>query len=1192
MLKKLELFGFKSFPNKTTFDFSKGITAIVGPNGCGKSNISDAIRWVLGEQRTKPLRGEKMEDFVFSGTQAKRPMNMAEVSITLDNSTGVLDLDYEEITVKRKFYRSGDSEYFINKTPCRLKDILETFMDTGIGKDTYSIISQGEIDKILSASPEERRYLFEEASGILKHKTRKKEALKRLDDTKGNLARVSDIIEELNYQLPSLREQGQKAKKYKELVEELKLLEVNLLAHRIEEKKSSWYKFDNNQKRLETNLQEITTALRAVESELESTKKNLVDLEKNLEYYQQENVSVVTELEKNQGEEKILGERTENLTNEKTRLIEERSQVTEEIKKAEDKYNQITKQYQTLLEQKDSLTEKLRKLKTELEQMSRNTQNIEEAKGNLIEIINKIQQEKSSYSNLLKDKERLSAEIEELNDDLNSKSQYSTTLNNQMQASQEKNDSIQNRMDELVTKLTTLKTEVTELEKNEDKLHKQENEKKNSLQQYKSRLEMMDEFYDSDGFSQGIRTILKLKKQNPKIWGGVKGTVSQLISVDEPYMKAIEISLGRALQNIVTDTDKTAKDVLEYLKNKKLGRATCLPLDNLSSRTINEKQSKIISKHSVHGIASDLISMDERYQVVAKYLLGRVVIVPSMDIGLALARDLKYSLKLVTIEGEIILPGGAMVGGSLKQNSNNSNSLLKKDNNKSTIQKKINDLNKELTTIHSEKVQTSEKLKQKKSTLENLLSERHQLDLEYREIKKDLERINQEKDRLEEEKEVIELKIKGKRNELSSIEEQLAQSSRKIDSLENNKTKLKQYIEDISDNHDEEQKEYDKMNERKLSLQVDLGKLDERLKKTTEEKQELEVFINNYKDKKLPETLTKIEEIDEKLKKTEKEKIENKNRRQNLLDKQEQISYTLDNLKKQREEVRYQLQEKEDDHKKYAQKEKSLEKELSQIKMKKSRVETELESILERLNEQYELDYEQAFKYKKPIEDFKAHEKNIAKLQKQIKELGSVNVGAIEEYERLEERLEFLQGQQQDLLKAEDSLKRVLSEIDSTMIEKFSKTVDQINKVFDRVFKEVYHGGSAQLQYTDESNLLNTGIDIIAKPPGKKKQNLSLLSGGERALTVIALLFAVHEIKPTPFCILDEVDASLDEKNLEILTEFFSNYSQKTQFIIITHRKTTMLAADRFYGITMSNPGVSQLISVKLDDYNDVTESA
>lgn len=1191
LLKKLELVGFKSFPEKTTFELSDGITAVVGPNGCGKSNISDAIRWVLGEHRTKPLRGEKMEDFIFSGTQNKKAMNMAEVTLTLDNSQGHLGLDYDEVTIKRKYYRSGDSEYFLNKTPCRLKDIQETFMDTGLGKDTYSIISQGEIDKILSASPYERRYLFEEASGILKHKTRKQEALKRLNDTEHNLSRVSDVIEELNQQLPPLKQQAERASKYKELKDKMMKLEVNLLAHRIDEKRAKWYELDETYKQIENNKEEISSQLRTIESELETIKTQLVDLEKEMEKQQQQNVEVVSEIEQKQGQDKILSERKENLEKEQVRLESEQANIEKEIEKLTTSLTDLDNKYESLKKEKHQVEEDLHNIKNRLDKMSQENNELENAKASLIEVISHRQRKETEYDNYYKEQTRLKKELDELKTEVKKLQSRQEELDNKIKQIKEQQITKQSRLDELVTKITSEKQRIDGLESEKQQLTDRINDLNQRLQGYKSRYEALKEFYNSDSFSRGVREVLKLKENNPQSWSGVIGTVSQLISVEKHYLKAIETALGQAQQNIVTANDAEAKKVLEHLKKYKLGRATCLPLDNLQPRYLNQKQRQIIRECEITGIASQLITISEKYRVVAEHLLGRVIVVPNMDTGLELAKKLKFSLKLVTLDGELILPGGAMVGGSNKKSSSSLQQQLSNDDNKTKLQNQISTTQKELQKLQEDQKQIEEQLQNKRSNIDKLMSERHQLDLELGELRKDQENFATEKAKILEDIEVYQLKQQTKQQELSDLDSNIEETESKLQELDQTRSKLEQDIKELETEFKQTSDEYKKLNEQKLTFEVNVGKLDERLKNISEDRQETYEKTRYYREEKLPQIKEELKELSEKINDTINEKKDNHTKIEELRTKQRELSNTLDNLKQERENTRETLSEKETRQKELAKQEKEIDQQSSQLKMKKSRIETELSNILERLDEQYDMEPQEALNHKEAIDDFKKYEYQIKNIQSEINQLGEVNLGAIEEYNRLQERMDFLKDQQKDLRSAQKSLNKLLSEIDSTMKNSFSETVTKINQTFKRVFTEIYGGGSAHLEYTDESDLLNTGIEIIAKPPGKKKQNLSLLSGGERALTVIALLFSVHEIKPTPFCILDEIDASLDESNLEILTRFMKSYAQNTQFIVITHRKKTMLAANRFYGITMAEPGISQLISVKLED-DDIIETA
>ncbi len=1190
MLKKLELIGFKSFPEKTTFDFTGGIIAVVGPNGCGKSNISDAIRWVLGEHRAKSLRGDKMEDFVFSGTQAKKPMNVAEVSLTLDNSNNFLNLDYQEVTVTRKFYRSGDSEYLLNKTPCRLKDIQEIFMDTGLGKDTYSIISQGEIDKILSASPVERRYLFEEASGILKHKSRKQEALKRLDETRDNLDRVSDIVEELQQQLPGLEEQAEQAKKYQELNNKLTNLEVNLLAHKIEEKRKKWYELDERQKQMDYHIEQKTIDLKKQEAELETDKTKLQQIEKDIESYQQTNISIVSEIEQKQGQDKILDERWENLEKEKQRLAEDQQQLQSQVADIQNKSHDLNNQIESLHLERKSKCNRLRQVEAKIDELSRENQDLDNSKATLIEVINRKQHLEAEYNNQCKEHDRLRHENRELEEEISSHQSRISELEVKTGQLETKHEQKQSKLNEISHNMEARQKQLDERESRHNNLTERINELNRLLQGYKSRYEALTELYKTDSFSRGVQEVIRLKQQDPAKWHDIKGTVSQLLSTDNKYAKAIETALGQSMQNVVTKTDKVAKSVLEYLKQYNKGRATCLPLDNLKPRFLNRNQKQILCNFNITGIGSELVKVSPEYQVIADHLLARVVVVSDLRKGLDISKKLGFSLKIVTLDGELILPGGAMVGGSHKKSSTSGSKLLQNED-QETLEDKISRTQTDLEKLQKSRDTVIEEIKTQKSELEKYSREKHQLELELGSIIKDREKLTEEEQNINEQIEVSKLKKQDKDNQLSALLNDMTNKKQEMKNLQKQEHELREEIDSLESEFAKSSAEYQSLSNEKSQLDIEIGKFDERLKNLNEEKKELDKQLQDYKDYKIPNNSEELEQLEQKISTTISEKKNNKIELDRLYERQGQLSGQLDQMKSDRESLRSKVQEWEAANKTLSQEERELEKQISQLKMQKSRVQNELSTILTRLEEQYQMSYEQAFKYQKPIDNYQDQEGHIKKLQNEMADLGTVNLAAIEEYNRLKERLEFLQAQRSDLQNAEQSLKQLLTEIDNTMKDSFAKTVDEINHAFGSVYKEIYQGGTAYLEYTDKDDLLNTGIEIIAKPPGKKKQILSLLSGGERALTVISLLFSVHQIKPTPFCILDEIDASLDESNLDILTRYLKEYANKTQFIVITHRKKTMLAADRFYGVTMSEPGISQLISVKLDE-DDITETA
>ncbi len=1178
MLKRLELMGFKSFPQKTTFEFADGITAVVGPNGCGKSNVSDAIRWVLGEQRTKSLRGEKMEDFIFSGTQNKKAMNVAEVAITLDNSSGFIHLDYEEISVKRRFYRSGESEYFINNNPCRLKDVQEIFMDTGIGKETYSIISQGELDKILTANPQERRYLFEEAAGILKYKLRKREALNKLEDTKTNLARVYDIIEELTNQEKPLRAQADEARKYYNLQKALKTLEVNLFCHTIEEKRAKWEDVNEKQEKSEQNLLQLRSKTKKLSGYLQEYKTQLTNLEKDLEMLQREHTNLISQKEKNQSQAEIAYERLKNTRQEKKRLLGEKNQLNQDIHALKIQLEQSNNKKDQLAREKEKEKNKLRVAQDKLAQLTQEDAHLEEQKSSLIEVINAKQRANTQKENLQREKTRLEQEISESQAKLQELQNNSKSLYERQKNLEKKKEEAEKEQNSLNKEIEMAREQVNQQEKERAKVEDELQKLYQDISSLKSRAQMLEEL-DGNGFSKGVQAVLKKKQKEPENWKKVLGTVSQLISVKRKYTQAIETALGGAVQNIVTEDDRTAQNLLEYLKNEKLGRATCLPLKQLSPRYLNQYQKQVIAQHDIEGFANELIDVKNRYQLMADYLLGRVIVVKNLDFARRLARALKFSLKLVTLEGELILPGGAMVGGATA-NRNNKNILSMEDKNE--LEKRIDEA-KELTKHYEEKRQSfQDQIKRKKDQIKTLYEKIEKQKLDYQENKMELEQLKKEKAQIKEESELIGYKLKEKQSEYDNIKSQLEENCREIETFGNQEKEFKEKIHHLEQQLKQDE-EYQQLNQIITEHEVNLGKLDERLENVNSEGKTLQQRLAKLEHNKLPAYINSIAEAEAKMASISRQRKEIRNKERELNNKEQQISWQIDDLKEKKQGLQSQIETLESKQKEYSAREKELEKETSDGQMHKNRLETEIRNALDRLKEKYHLNYQEAKAYMSEISDYKSHKEKINEVQQELEKLGEVNLGAIKEHERVKNRLTFLKAQRSDLEAAEKSLKKLLLSINTTMRDSFAQTLHQIDQAFQRVFNEIYGGGSAYLKYTDENNLLDTGIEIVAKPPGKKKQVLSLLSSGERALTVIALFFAIHETKPSPFCVLDEVDASLDETNLNVLTEFLRNFAARTQFIVITHRKQTMLAADRFYGVTMSEPGVSQLVSVEFD---------
>ena len=975
-LKEIKISGFKSFADKTNIILDDKITCIVGPNGSGKSNIIDAVKWVLGEQSIKSLRGSNnMSDVIFSGSKSRSPLNLASVSLVFDNSDSYLKVPYTEISVTRKVFRSGENEYYLNNEKCRLKDIYDLFLDSGIGKYAFNIISQGEISKIISDSPIERRVIFEEAAGVLKYKRRKEEALKKLDRTNENLTRVKDIIKELEDQIEPLKEQSKKAKEYLNIKEKLEKIEIALIANDLDKLNILFHETTRQIEDLTQEIIEKTTSITNDDIKLETTKQ---DLEKI-------NIS----LNELQGKLLLLTKEEEKLNGEKN-IIKERSKYDAKDIKV---YENIT----NLKEQKLSFNNKMLSLKTDLTILD-----------------NKIKE-------AVKDLEENNNEFNSL---INTKNNY---------------------QDKLISK-------------------------SNNIVQLEYKIKYLNDYIENNSFPISVKRILT----NPKL-KGIHNTISKLIEVDEKYINCLDVALGSAKDYIVVDNPVVAKSCINYLKENNLGRVTFFPLDVIKPRFIdNETLTLLKNTTGFINILANLITFDEKYYNIIFNQLGNVLVVDKLDNANIISKKINNRYKIVTLEGEIINVGGSITGGTIKKRS-----------------------------IISEKYE-----------LENLLTKKQLEEKEILKIKERLEELEKtikQKETFILDREKNKLLLIEEYNSKNQIYNEFKQNLDRITLELNN-------LEDLEDNSIK--KEEDRILEKYYEVLKEKESVNKKIILSNEEKEKIEASIEEY-----------------------------------------QAKYRLNNSR-----VR------------------TLEEKKKELEIDSSKMSVKMDNLLNILSETYQMTFEKAKENYILEEDIDTARKNVNSYKKLLKEIGIVNLGAIEEYERVNKRYEFLTKQDKDLEEAINTLLKIISELDNVMEKEFIKTFKEIEIEFNNVFKELFGGGYAKLKLTDENNILETGVNIEVSPPGKKITSISLLSGGEKTLTAISLLFAVLNIKKIPFCLFDEVEAALDEVNVDKVGAYFSKYIGKTQLIIITHKKKTMEYANTLYGITMQESGVSKLVSVKLVD--------
>ena len=1184
-LKSIEVHGFKSFANKIVFDFHKGITGIVGPNGSGKSNVADAVRWVLGEQSVKQLRGSSMQDVIFAGTENRKPLSYAYVAITLDNSDHQLAIDYEEVTVARRLYRSGESEYLINGSPCRLKEVSELFYDTGIGKEGYSIIGQGQIDRILSGKPEERRELFDEAAGIVKFKKRKATAQKKLENERDNLVRVNDILAELERQVGPLERQSEKAKTYLKKKSELKEYDVNMFLLESEQIRSQQKDVEDKFQIADAQLKESNADYEKIRTEYEQLGQSMAQMDEKINSIR-ENISNTSVMkEKLESQIQILTEQihTAEMTDEHLQsrldaIDQEKAQRSEQSATYIAEKEKLDEQ---LLEVQNRQNEAQEKLTAVQQEIARCNQGIENGQKELYELLNNkagIQSKQQRFDTML---EQINIRKAELGKRLLDRKTQEADLNTVL-------SDYQKELEEVSLEIIDLKKKEEELTGKEkewrDKLRengRKLEENQTAFHKQQSRLESLKNIAERyDGYGNSIRKVMEQKASNP----GLLGVVSDLIQVEKKYETAIETALGGNIQNIVTEDESTAKKMIGFLKQNRLGRATFLPLTSVSAKG-NPKNETLLDEEGVLGIANRLVKCDKKYDEVAAYLLGRVLVVDTIDHAIALAKKNHYSLHIVTLEGEYLSPGGSMTGGAFKNSSN----LLARKREIEELEQKVDSIRKELSELKNRREDIRTAIELNADELDQVKEELQQKYLVQNTAKMNVDRAKQQRN----ESEAV---FTGLMGEKQQIEQQ-------IEEIDNNK---KQILDEI---------EYSKKREQEINEEANAFQkiLEEQAKLENESSQKLsniQLETANIKQK-VEFAQVNIDRINGEVEKFDAERadlLENaaqskedaKKKQQDIEEIKKTIAASGESHGKLEEELRESVAKKEQmsaDYRGFFQKQEEISKRCNDLDKEIFRLNNQREKLKEAgeyqtnyLWEEYELTPHAALELQNDIyDDLTALKKMVAEVKDEIRKLGDVNVNAIEEYKEVSERYQFLKGQHDDLVEAEQTLVGIIEDLDSGMRKQFSEKFAEIQKEFDASFKHLFGGGHGTLELVEDEDILECGIRIIAQPPGKKLQNMMQLSGGEKALTAIALLFAIQALKPSPFCLLDEIEAALDDSNVTRFASYLNKLTKNTQFIVITHRRGTMAAADRLYGITMQEKGVSTLVSVNLIE-NDLTE--
>ncbi|KGN02881.1 chromosome segregation protein SMC [Clostridium novyi A str. 4570] len=1183
-LKSLEIRGFKSFADKTELVFKKGITAIVGPNGSGKSNILDAVKWVLGEQSVKNLRGGKMQDVIFSGTEYRKPVGLSQVTLVLDNSDEELPIDYSEVTIMRRLFRSGESEYYINGTKCRLKDIQELFMDTGIGKEGYSIIGQGKIEALLSGKPEERRSLLEEAAGIVKFKTRKQEAEKRLENTENNLQRIEDIFSTYEERIEPLKLESDKAKAFLEISKKLKEREVTLILDNIDKCKE---KINSVKEKIE----ETSIKLKDAFNKKNIHKENLDNLNKKLEEFELENNEKTKKYYESKtkkqdiiNENNLLEERITNLKKSIDKYNENLYSLQEKLKKLthnkleeETRLNDFIKRQQLLesniIEFEKSIGEKNNSIKQQLNF-------INETKAYQVELLSNISKQKNEITIIKNDINNLELKKEDAKSSVEAYSNSIKINNSTKEVLKKEVAKIDNKIESYKDQIKQCTKEMS-LKRRE--LSIAENKFKENSTIY-SRMEahcnaLINLENKHEGFNKSVKNLMKHveeeKIQNAKDNVHILG---EIIEVDKRYEIAIEIALGSSISNVITENEFIAKNLIGYLKNNNMGRATFLPLNIIKGKTISIP-SKVKSIEGYIGIASELIKYDEKYINAMKYTLGRTVIAKDMDSALNIAKESGYSYKIVTLNGDVVNPGGALTGGSLYNKGSN---IIGRKREIEELKEKINKYSEDISVINDNINNLKSKIKILDENSINLKDEIHYENLEKTKIAGKINAIDGETEKLKRD-----LKIES--NELILIEENLENSFKnlklknsKIEELNNLQEENSLKIINFENQLKTKEKEIADKNQGIVTLKIDKAKVDESIINLNRELQRLQEDIKAIEEeiKNLKNDINEADkEIGDSLRKISYNKNEILNIEETILKFEEKFKDIEIRRIKIKEEIKINNSDLETISIMYN----NIDKNKNSLEINLARYETEEKSIYTRLNDEMELTYAEALEFKIQNQNIDECRADIQKYKNEISKLGVVNLGAIEEYREVMEKYTFMKEQKEDLIKAKDELLSVVSEMTHKMKTVFHENFNKLRVNFNETFKELFKGGKADL-ILESDDELTSNIEINVQPPGKKLQNINLMSGGEKGLSAIALLFAILKMKPTPFCILDEIEAALDDSNVLRYSEFLKKFSDNTQFIIITHRKGSMEASDVLYGVTMEEKGISKVVSVDLSE--------
>ena len=1180
-LKKLEIYGFKSFADRVEMIFPDGVTGVVGPNGSGKSNIGDAVRWVLGEQSAKTLRGAKMEDVIFGGTEKRKAQAYCEVSLVFDNSDGKLPVDYAEVMITRRVYRSGDSEYYLNKSPCRLRDIIDLMRDTGIGKEGYSLIGQGRIDEILSVKSEERRNVFEEAAGITKYKARKAEAERRMENTADNLSRVEDILNEVGARLPELENQAGNAREYMKLTDELRRLEISSFAHNHDRLTDSLEQAEAQSESLNEQIQILEANDEALRADNREKEQGILDAEAHIAELNRQILDQTRSCEIIEGDLGVLRERIASAEKDIARLENENEQ-------AQLRGGELVRQRAESHERRNTLASELEQIRAHCRELSERVEKaaadvqlreetIEQGKEEMIRSFNALSDVKSASARLTATREGLTQRLSVLKEGGRAGREAVEAAQREVESAQKKLDDARADLDELQKKRAEALARQGALQAENQQLGGSIQRTGGALREAQSRLKMLEQMQrDYEGYQNSVREVLRRFAGRE----GVYGVVAGIVHVPREIERAVEMALGGAMQNIVCDREEDAKVMIDYLRANRMGRATFLPLSSVRGRVLSAQERQVLRMDGCVGLASELVQYDEKFRPVVENLLGRTVVARDLDAGIAIMRAGRHAFRLVTLEGDVMHSGGSMTGGSVNARSTSILSRQREiDEHRAaakSLSEKLDALNKRVETIKNDLTEAQRHAAAAGEAV-------HQQDIA---VLREQEGVKFAKGRAVQaeqaqscaalEREQLEESIREIDDELEAMQARTGQAEQASVTTQEDIARATQQLSDKRQALEQLRAELAERRATEAGKQAELENAQRDEQRFDGSRQELEsaAAIRRRSGEALRQ-------------RAEKDRAALEEKQQDVAKRREMLENTQNALRAEetrREELRVRASELNDRMEASRRQREEAQEALHRVQMMQSRWTAELKQLQDRIWERYELTLENARPFCDPDYDESASRGCIDALRQQVRALGSVNVGALQEYEETRTRYEEMDQQRADLRKAQRDLEEIVSDLVRKMEKQFTEQFKLLNEHFSRTFTQLFGGGTAMLKLQDEKDVLGCGIDIDAQPPGKKLQLLSLLSGGERALTAIAILFAMLDIRPSPFCILDEIEAALDEANVANFADYLKQYSHDTQFIVVTHRKGTMERCDALYGVAMEEKGVSRMVSVQLSE--------